>query len=171
MQLYMSWYIIFRLNRYFLDIVLYFFKYSCTNMFHKRSLYTFYIKMDMDGCLNLAPARFVWYGWTPIEPCWHCFAKQCDVYRGAVFSSEPIKALLKLRLFCIDFNMNTINQIGVRMFVGIIRCHLVLFPENICWHQSPPRLMSLSYTARTAAPSQSQRNTLQLPRSVMRNLK
>ena len=34
--------IIFRLYRYFLNIVLYFFKYSCTNIFHRRSLYTFY---------------------------------------------------------------------------------------------------------------------------------
>ena len=39
MQLYMSWYIrsFFGLN--FLNI-LYFFKYSCTNIFHRRSLYT-----------------------------------------------------------------------------------------------------------------------------------
>ena len=44
MQLYMSWYIIsfFRFYLYFLNIVLYFFKYSCTNIFHRRCLYTFY---------------------------------------------------------------------------------------------------------------------------------
>ena len=42
-QLYMSWdHIIFRLYLYFLNDVLYFFKYSCTNIFHRRSLYTFY---------------------------------------------------------------------------------------------------------------------------------
>ena len=34
--------IIFRLYPYFLDIVLYFFKYSCTNIFYSRSLYAFY---------------------------------------------------------------------------------------------------------------------------------
>ena len=34
--------IIFRLDLYFLSIVLYFFKYPCTNIFHRRSLYTFY---------------------------------------------------------------------------------------------------------------------------------
>ena len=34
--------IIFRLYLYFLNIVLYFFKYSCTYIFHRRSLYTFY---------------------------------------------------------------------------------------------------------------------------------
>ena len=43
MQLYMSWYIIsfFWLYLYFLNI-LYFFKYSCTNIFQRRSLCTFY---------------------------------------------------------------------------------------------------------------------------------
>ena len=43
MQLYMSWYIIsfFWLYLYFLNI-LYFFKYSCANIFHRRSLCTFY---------------------------------------------------------------------------------------------------------------------------------
>ena len=42
MQLYMSWYIIyFWLYLYFLNI-LYFFKYSCINIFHRRSLCTFY---------------------------------------------------------------------------------------------------------------------------------
>ena len=34
--------IIFRLDLYFLNIVLYFFKYPCTNIFHRRSLCTFY---------------------------------------------------------------------------------------------------------------------------------
>ena len=34
--------IIFRLYLYYLNIVLYFFKYSCTNIFHRCSLYTFY---------------------------------------------------------------------------------------------------------------------------------
>ena len=34
--------VIFRLYLYFLNIVLYFLKYSCTNIFHRRSLYTFY---------------------------------------------------------------------------------------------------------------------------------
>ena len=41
MQLYMSWYIRSFFRFTFLDI-LYFFKYSCTNIFHRRSLYTFY---------------------------------------------------------------------------------------------------------------------------------
>ena len=35
--------IIFRLYLYFLNNVLYFFKCSCTNILHRRSLYTFYI--------------------------------------------------------------------------------------------------------------------------------
>ena len=42
MQLYMSWYIRSFFGFTFLYI-LYFFKYSCTNIFHRRSLYTFYI--------------------------------------------------------------------------------------------------------------------------------
>ena len=41
MQLYMSWYIRSFFDFTFLNI-LYFFKYSCTNIFHRRSLYTFY---------------------------------------------------------------------------------------------------------------------------------
>ena len=41
MQLYMSWYIRSFLGFTFLNI-LYVFKYSCTNIFHRRSLYTFY---------------------------------------------------------------------------------------------------------------------------------
>ena len=41
MQLYMSWYIRSCLGFTFLNI-LYFLKYSCTNIFHRRSLYTFY---------------------------------------------------------------------------------------------------------------------------------
>ena len=42
MQLYMSWYIRLFFGFTFLNI-LYFFKYSCTNIFHRRSLYTFYV--------------------------------------------------------------------------------------------------------------------------------
>ena len=41
MQLYMSWYIRSFFGFTFLNII-YFFKYSCTNIFHRRSLYTFY---------------------------------------------------------------------------------------------------------------------------------
>ena len=41
MQLYMSWYIRSFFGFTFLNI-LYFFKYSCTNIFHRHSLYTFY---------------------------------------------------------------------------------------------------------------------------------
>ena len=40
--------ITFRLYFYFLNNVLYFFKYSCTNIFHGRSLYTLYWKNEMD---------------------------------------------------------------------------------------------------------------------------
>ena len=43
MQLYMSWHIRSFFGFTFLNI-LYFFKYSCTNIFHSRSLYTFYHK-------------------------------------------------------------------------------------------------------------------------------
>ena len=44
MQLYMSWYIRSFFGFTFLNI-LYFFKYSCTNIFHRRRLYTFYRKL------------------------------------------------------------------------------------------------------------------------------
>ena len=43
MQLYMSWYIRSFFSFTFLNI-LYFFKYSCTNILHRRSLYTFYYR-------------------------------------------------------------------------------------------------------------------------------
>ena len=43
MQLYMSWYIRSFFGFTFLNI-LYFFKYTCTNISHRRSLYTFYLK-------------------------------------------------------------------------------------------------------------------------------
>ena len=43
MQLDTSWYIRSFFGFNFLNI-LYFFKYSCTNIFHRRSLYTFYMK-------------------------------------------------------------------------------------------------------------------------------
>ena len=45
MQLYMFWYIRSFFGFTFLNI-LYFFKYSCTNIFHRRSLYTFYWKYN-----------------------------------------------------------------------------------------------------------------------------
>ena len=45
MQLYMSWYIRSFFGFTFLNI-LYFFKYSCTNIFHRRSLYTLYGMMN-----------------------------------------------------------------------------------------------------------------------------
>ena len=52
MQLYMSWYMRSFFGFTFLNI-LYFFKYSCTNIFHKGSLYTFY-----QTRLNISPANF-----------------------------------------------------------------------------------------------------------------
>ena len=42
MQLYISWYIRSFFGFAFLNILFFFFKYSCTNIFHRRSLYTFY---------------------------------------------------------------------------------------------------------------------------------
>ena len=44
MQLYMTWYIRSFFGFTFLNIFC-FFKYSCTNIFHRRSLYTFYFKV------------------------------------------------------------------------------------------------------------------------------
>ena len=51
MQLYMSWYIRSFFGFTFLNI-LYFFKYSCTNSFHRRSLYTFYYPCCIHQWLN-----------------------------------------------------------------------------------------------------------------------
>ena len=51
MQLYMSWYIRSFFGFTFLNI-LYFFKYSCTYIFHGRSLYTFYAYIDI--------YRYIW---------------------------------------------------------------------------------------------------------------
>ena len=49
MQLYMSWYIRSFFGFTFLSI-LYFFMYSCTNIFHRRSLFTFYIDFVWTAC-------------------------------------------------------------------------------------------------------------------------
>ena len=60
MQLHMSWYIRSLFGFTFLNI-LYFFKYSCTNIFQRRSLYTFYyyglcqiniFEVEVDVCWN-----------------------------------------------------------------------------------------------------------------------
>ena len=53
MQLYMSWYIRAFFSFTFLNI-LYFFKYSCTKIFHRCSLYTFYSN-TMHHIIKLAP--------------------------------------------------------------------------------------------------------------------
>ena len=53
MQLYMSWYIRSFFGFTFLNISLlslFFFKYSCTNNFHRRSLYTFYSIWNIMNC-------------------------------------------------------------------------------------------------------------------------
>ena len=55
MQLYMSWYIRSFFGFAFWNI-LYFFKYSCTNIFHRRSLYTFYY-------LTKYLRGFLWFSW------------------------------------------------------------------------------------------------------------
>ena len=53
MQLYMSWYIRSFFGFTFLNI-LYFFKYSCTNIFHRRSHYTLYFYHQI-GSMNYYP--------------------------------------------------------------------------------------------------------------------
>ena len=58
MQLYMSWYIRSFFGFTFLNILC-FFKYSCTNIFHRRSLYTFYLKA-FDGTVSLWYLRNRW---------------------------------------------------------------------------------------------------------------
>ena len=58
MQLYMSWYIRSFFGFTFLNI-LYFLKYSCTNISHRRSLYTFYWKAN-NGCVVLILMRSCW---------------------------------------------------------------------------------------------------------------
>ena len=52
--------IIVRLYLYFLNI-LYFFKYFCTNIFHRRSLYTFYLRWSLRA--RVWPSARLW--------CWH----------------------------------------------------------------------------------------------------
>ena len=50
MQLYMSWYIRSFFGFTFLNII-YFFKYPCTNIFHRRNFYTFY-DQHFDGLVQ-----------------------------------------------------------------------------------------------------------------------
>ena len=62
MQLYMPWYIIyfFWLYLYFLNI-LYFFKYSCTNIFHIRSLNTFFWAHKIRSIvIRVSSGTFIW---------------------------------------------------------------------------------------------------------------
>ena len=71
MQLYMSWYIIsfFWLYLYFLNI-LFFFKYSCTNIFHRRSLCTFYRESQRVSMGHLGThlvSVYKWLKWTHFE--------------------------------------------------------------------------------------------------------
>ena len=86
MQLYMSWYIISFFGFTFLYI-LYFFKYSCTNIFHRRSLIrsTTYIRFDqlVNKIPELAVLRMPWHSRLGAESrsatvvdavaflCWH----------------------------------------------------------------------------------------------------
>ena len=49
--------IIFRLYLYFLNVVLYFFRYSSTNIFHRRSLYTFYYMHIMQYVWGMVTSR------------------------------------------------------------------------------------------------------------------
>ena len=58
MQLYMSWYIRSFFGITFLNI-LYFFKYSCTNIFHRRSLYTFYGIVYRRICVLRGPTELM----------------------------------------------------------------------------------------------------------------
>ena len=52
--------IIFRLYLYFLNIVLYFFKHSRTNIFHRRGLYTFYLIFDDSDGSNWHYRQKIW---------------------------------------------------------------------------------------------------------------
>ena len=58
MQLYISWYIRSFFGITFLNI-LYFFKYSCTNIFHRRSLYTFYGIVYRRICVLRGPTELM----------------------------------------------------------------------------------------------------------------
>ena len=73
MQLYISWYIRSFFGLTFLNI-LYFFKYSCTNIFHRRSLYTFYSIIvsisDLMGGVHTSVSWVIWV-WPSNAMRWH----------------------------------------------------------------------------------------------------
>ena len=60
MQLYMSWYIRSFFGFTFFNI-LYFFKYSCASIFHRRSLYTFYIGWNQPDRVVLSMCTVLMY--------------------------------------------------------------------------------------------------------------
>ena len=78
----------FRLYLYFLNIVLYFFKYDCINIFHRRSLCTFYIvwAIDIESICTKIPKRINWYSQHIVS--FHCNDITLTVSIGNVLYSQ-----------------------------------------------------------------------------------
>ena len=69
MQLYMSWYIRSIFGFTFLNI-LYFFKYACTNFFHRHSPHTFYSNSLFEASFNLI-SKLWYFHKAKCRPCQH----------------------------------------------------------------------------------------------------
>ena len=84
MQLYRSWYIRSFFGFTFLNI-LYFFKYSCSNIFHRRSLYTFYWNWAVvrGHCRHIAYVTFT-------RTCWVCICSDIELKQPQSVKDWPI---------------------------------------------------------------------------------
>ena len=103
MQLYMSWNIRSFFGFTFLNI-LYFFKYSCTNIFHRRSLYTFYLTQKLISP-NLTPCSvFPMSCWCIASDFRKCSQKLIElIYQDRDFidaASNALCARLSCRFRC-----------------------------------------------------------------------
>ena len=103
MQLYMSWYIRSFFGFTFLNI-LYFFKYSSTNIFHRRSLYTFYM-VWLTPCKHHPPDLMICLGTfvEVINIMWYI-----DVY----IAINGLLSLFKQN----DYNLLWYNDTGSRRY-------------------------------------------------------
>ena len=87
MQLYMSWYIRSVFGFTFLDI-LYFLKYICTNIFHRRSLYTFCISIGLEGVSKKIKSEGIRFSTVNKINIFQCMGKiLCVELQGNIWNS------------------------------------------------------------------------------------
>ena len=126
----------FWLYLYFLNIVLYFFKYDCTNIFHRRSLCTFYIAwaIDIESICTKIPKRINWYSQHIVS--FHCNDITLTVSIGNVLysqSHDPVEHTAKLKtsspwasalVLSFDFRGSTNDQTTTKVALSAVEMPL-----------------------------------------------